>query len=115
MAARAAARRVHELFVSKLPWTAGANEIREHFAQFGPVRACRVTFDQNTGFSKGFAFVTYQSEEAVKRALQMDSHQIDGQKIAVYKRQGSSTSGVSAVNRLQISDVFNHDSDSETA
>ncbi|XP_022087594.1 SRA stem-loop-interacting RNA-binding protein, mitochondrial-like [Acanthaster planci] len=108
MAARGAARRVHEIFVSRLPWTAGTNEVRDYFAQFGIIRACRMNYDSKTGFSKGFAFVSFSSEHDLEKVLQKEQHVIDGQKVGVQRRQTEASVG-----RLQISEVFNPDSDSD--
>ncbi|XP_038072698.1 SRA stem-loop-interacting RNA-binding protein, mitochondrial-like [Patiria miniata] len=108
MAARGAIRKVHEIFVSRLPWTAGTTELRDYFAQFGTIRTCRLNYDQKTGFSKGFAFVAFQSEDGVEKVLQQDQHVIDGQKVGVQRRQVEA-----AVSRLQISDVFSLDNDAD--
>ncbi|XP_066483939.1 SRA stem-loop-interacting RNA-binding protein, mitochondrial [Tiliqua scincoides] len=83
MAARLTSRRLFEVFVARLPWTVSANEIREHFAQFGSVKKCLLPFDKETGFHKGFCWVGFSTEEGLKNALQKDSHILEGVKLDV--------------------------------
>ncbi|KAL1790251.1 SRA stem-loop-interacting RNA-binding protein, mitochondrial [Sigmodon hispidus] len=73
----------HVAFVRKIPWTASANELREHFAQFGHVKKCNVLFDRETGFHRGIGWVQFSSKEELQNALQQDNHIVDGVKIYV--------------------------------
>ncbi|XP_063966746.1 SRA stem-loop-interacting RNA-binding protein, mitochondrial-like isoform X1 [Lytechinus pictus] len=75
-----ASRKGFEVFVSKLPWTVGVQELRTYFSQFGPVRNCRIAFDDSTGFSKGFGFVSFSNTSGIQSALNKDQHILDGQK-----------------------------------
>ncbi|XP_063966747.1 SRA stem-loop-interacting RNA-binding protein, mitochondrial-like isoform X2 [Lytechinus pictus] len=97
-----ASRKGFEVFVSKLPWTVGVQELRTYFSQFGPVRNCRIAFDDSTGFSKGFGFVSFSNTSGIQSALNKDQHILDGQKVNVQAKQSSSP----AVKKLQISDVM---------
>ncbi|XP_063958787.1 SRA stem-loop-interacting RNA-binding protein, mitochondrial-like [Lytechinus pictus] len=97
-----ASRKGFEVFVSKLPWTVGVQEMRTYFSQFGPVRNCRIAFDDSTGFSKGFGFVSFSNTSGIQSALNKDQHILDGQKVNVQAKQSSSP----AVKKLQISDVM---------
>ena len=36
-----------------VPYDADEADLKEHFAQFGPVRYCRTVFDPETGMSRG--------------------------------------------------------------
>ncbi|XP_048340977.1 SRA stem-loop-interacting RNA-binding protein, mitochondrial [Sphaerodactylus townsendi] len=83
MAAGGAPRRVFELFVARVPWTASANEVREYFSQFGTVRKCILPFERETGFHKGISWVGFSSEESLRNALQKESHILEGVKIDV--------------------------------
>ncbi|XP_041467972.1 SRA stem-loop-interacting RNA-binding protein, mitochondrial-like [Lytechinus variegatus] len=97
-----ASRKGFEVFVSKLPWTVGVQELRSYFSQFGSVRNCRIAFDDSTGFSKGFGFVSFSNTSGIQSALNKDQHILDGQKVNVQAKQSSSP----AVKKLQISDVM---------
>ncbi|XP_010643887.1 SRA stem-loop-interacting RNA-binding protein, mitochondrial [Fukomys damarensis] len=70
-------------FVRKIPWTAGHNELREHFVQFGHIRKCILPFDKETGFHTGMGWIYFSSEEELQNALQHENHVIDGVKVHV--------------------------------
>lgn len=59
------------LFVGNLPYNATEADLREHFAEVGPVAGVWVATDRETGRPRGFAFVEYEdraaAEEAVRR------------------------------------------------
>ncbi|XP_030854197.1 SRA stem-loop-interacting RNA-binding protein, mitochondrial-like [Strongylocentrotus purpuratus] len=97
-----AARKGLEVFVSRLPWTIGIQELRSYFTQFGPVRNCRIAFDDSTGFSKGFGFVSFGNTSGMQSALKREQHLLDGHKVNVQAKQSTSP----AVKKLQISEVM---------
>ena len=80
-------------FVRKIPWTAAASELREHFAQFGHVRRCTVPFDKETGFHRGMGWVQFSSQEELQNALQQEHHIIDGVKIHVQAQRAKALHG----------------------
>ncbi|XP_006206178.1 SRA stem-loop-interacting RNA-binding protein, mitochondrial [Vicugna pacos] len=80
-------------FVRKIPWTAGSNELREHFAQFGHIRKCSVPFDRETGFHRGMGWVHFSSSEELQNALQQENHVIDGVKLHVQAQKPKALQG----------------------
>ncbi|XP_043840121.1 SRA stem-loop-interacting RNA-binding protein, mitochondrial [Dromiciops gliroides] len=82
-----AVRHLATIFVNRIPWTAAANEIKEHFSQFGTVKRCFLPFEKETGFHKGFCWVGFSSEEELQRALHQESHVIDGVKVYVHRQK----------------------------
>ncbi|XP_072166246.1 SRA stem-loop-interacting RNA-binding protein, mitochondrial-like [Diadema setosum] len=101
-----AAKKSLEVFVSRLPWTVGAQELREHFSRFGAVKNCRVAFDYSTGFSKGFGFVVFGNPNGLQNALKHEEHRLDGQQINIQAKQKSPD----AARKLQIADIIENDS-----
>ncbi|KAM6462186.1 SRA stem-loop-interacting RNA-binding protein, mitochondrial isoform 1-T1 [Liasis olivaceus] len=85
MAMRGVSRRVFEVFVRRIPWNVEENELREYFAQFGPVKKCILPFNVETGFHKGFGWIGFATEEGRSNALLKD-HIFDGRQLEV-KRQ----------------------------
>ncbi|XP_006990383.2 SRA stem-loop-interacting RNA-binding protein, mitochondrial [Peromyscus maniculatus bairdii] len=73
----------HIAFIRKIPWTAAASELREHFAQFGQIKRCNIPFDKETGFHRGMGWVQFSSREELQSALQQENHIIDGVKVHV--------------------------------
>ncbi|CAG0887989.1 unnamed protein product [Cyprideis torosa] len=74
-----AARRMgNRIFVGNLPWTIGSAELRDYFSQFGQVVHTQVLFDKQTGLSRGFGFVGFQSQESMNKALDRNPHFLEG-------------------------------------
>jgi len=72
------------LFVGNLPWSVDSATLGEVFEDHGKVQECTVMFDRNTGRSRGFAFVTFEtmeSAEAAKAAL--DGAEVGGRNLRV--------------------------------
>lgn len=76
-------RQLNKLFVGNLPWTVSHNELKKYFSEFGQIMNATVMFDKNTGLSKGFGFVTFQSKDAVDKVFNTESHLLEGHKINV--------------------------------
>lgn len=73
-----------KLYVGNLPWSATSDTLREMFAQFGNVVDATVITDRMSGRSKGFGFVTFETEESANQAITaMHEKEIEGRKIVV--------------------------------
>lgn len=44
-----------------------AEELRDHFGNFGEIESINVKTDPNTGRSRGFAFIVFKSAEAIEK------------------------------------------------
>lgn len=58
-----------KLLVRKLSRSTTEQEIRTLFAEHGSVQQCNLVLDQETGLSKGFAFVEMPEEQEAKAAI----------------------------------------------
>ena len=76
-----------KLFVGGLPQDAKDPEIREYFSTFGEVDTITLKTDQNTGRSRGFAFVVFKTVEGVEAAVAEQNHMVKNKKVAVKKAQ----------------------------
>ncbi|XP_011488442.2 SRA stem-loop-interacting RNA-binding protein, mitochondrial [Oryzias latipes] len=83
----ASSKKVFELFVSKVPWTAASKEVRDYFGQFGLVKKCLLPFDKETGFHRGFCWIGFTTEEGLNNALQKDPHVLEGAKLQVQRNR----------------------------
>ena len=73
-----------KLFVGGLAWATTAEGLQSAFEKFGPVREAKVIMDRDTGRSRGFGFVTYDSNDDGDKAMQeMDGAELDGRRIRV--------------------------------
>ena len=52
-----------KLLVRNLSRSTTEQDIRVLFSEFGSVKACNLVLDQETGYSKGFAFVEMPEQE----------------------------------------------------
>lgn len=77
------ASRPKKIFVGGLALTTTQESLMAFFSTFGAVTDAYVQEDRNTGTSRGFGFVTFESAEAMDKVLKTDDLNLDGQKIAV--------------------------------
>mmetsp|Transcript_888 Transcript_888/g.1763 ORF Transcript_888/g.1763 Transcript_888/m.1763 type:complete len:295 (-) Transcript_888:1215-2099(-) len=72
------------LFVGRLPFSMGEEELKEAFEQYGKVRRCRVVKDILTGESRGYGFVEYESRSDYINAYhRAHRRKVDGQELLV--------------------------------
>jgi len=81
-----------KLFVGGLSWGTDDRQLQEAFSSFGTVTEARVITDRESGRSRGFGFVSFDSEESATSAQSgMDGKELDGRAIRVSyanERQG---------------------------
>mmetsp|Transcript_71166 Transcript_71166/g.154676 ORF Transcript_71166/g.154676 Transcript_71166/m.154676 type:complete len:561 (+) Transcript_71166:69-1751(+) len=59
-----------KLFVGGLPQACDDAALREHFSQYGEVEDATVYMDNSTGRSRGFGYVTFESDGTAEAALE---------------------------------------------
>lgn len=73
-----------KLFIGGLAWGTDEKTLRDAFAGFGEVTDVRIITDRDTGRSRGFGFVSFNSEGEAQAALQeMDGRDLAGRTIRV--------------------------------
>ncbi|WJG10912.1 RNA-binding protein [Aliiglaciecola sp. LCG003] len=73
-----------KILIRNLARTTTEKEIRILFAAFGSVDECTLVLDQDTGGSKGFAFVEMPNQEEATTAIaNLNQNNIAGNKIRV--------------------------------
>lgn len=77
-----------KLFIGGLSWNTDDSSLRAGFESFGAVADAVVIRERETGRSRGFGFVTYESEACADAAVAaMDNQTFDGRSIRVSKAQ----------------------------
>lgn len=71
---------VGKMFIGGLNWETDENRLREYFSSYGTVEEVNVMRDGATGKSRGFAFMTFDSKEAVDKVM-AEKHILDGKLI----------------------------------
>ncbi|KAK9715096.1 hypothetical protein RND81_06G143500 [Saponaria officinalis] len=75
--------RTKKIFVGGLASTVTEGDFKRYFDQFGNITDVVVMYDHNTQRPRGFGFITFDSEEAVERALINNFHELHGKKVEV--------------------------------
>jgi cold-inducible RNA-binding protein len=74
----------NRLYVGNLSYQSTDDSIREAFSAFGEVSDVHVVLDRDTGRSRGFAFVTMESDAAAQKAIgEMNGAMVDGRALRV--------------------------------
>lgn len=77
---------LQRLFVGNLPWTVGHQELKAYFKNFGRVVSANVIFDKQTGCSKGFGFVSYNSLAPLEKIESEQKHMLEGNYLNIQKQ-----------------------------
>lgn len=73
-----------KLYVGGLAWATTDEGLGAAFAPFGKVVSAKVVKDRETGRSRGFGFVEYETEDEAKKAMAaMNNTEVDGRRIRI--------------------------------
>lgn len=73
-----------KLYIGNLSWNTDTDGLRSRFSQFGNVTDAIVMRDRETGRSRGFGFVTFESDADANSAVSaMNGAEVDGRNISV--------------------------------
>jgi cold-inducible RNA-binding protein len=73
-----------KIYVGNLPWSVDDAKLKEMFSEFGNVSEAVVIVNKFNNRSKGFGFVTYDSDEEAQKAIsEMNEKEIEGRKLTV--------------------------------
>jgi cold-inducible RNA-binding protein len=84
-----------KIYVGNLSYGATDDEIQDYFQKYGSIRDVKVITDRDTGRSKGFAFVTFDSADSAQKALEADGKDLNGRnlKVSIAREQQGRTGG----------------------
>lgn len=68
---------IHKVFVKGIPNDLTEQEFKKYFDSFGTLTEAFFMYNQKTNKRRGFGFVSFDSEEAVERALQNRSLKLE--------------------------------------
>jgi RNA recognition motif-containing protein len=71
------------IYVGNLPFTAGEQELKDIFAEYGEVHSAKIVMDRETGRSKGFGFVEMSDSAARKAISELDEAEMNGKTLTV--------------------------------
>jgi RNA recognition motif-containing protein len=73
----------NKLYVGNLPYTIDDAELRDLFSQYGEIDELALIMDRDTGRPKGFAFITFSSQQAAEKALVENGRDVGGRAMRV--------------------------------
>ncbi len=71
------------LYIGNLAYTAVEEDLEQAFEQFGVIEDIKLMRDQETGRSRGFAFITFESEDQATAARALDGTELAGRTLRV--------------------------------
>ncbi|XP_072957213.1 glycine-rich RNA-binding protein GRP2A-like [Typha angustifolia] len=84
----------YRCFVGGLAWATDDRSLEEAFRAFGEVVDSKIINDRETGRSRGFGFVTFANEQAMRDAIEgMNGKNLDGRSITVNEAQSRGGGG----------------------
>ena len=84
-----------KVYVGNLLYATTLESFREHFSQYGEIEDIVIIMDRETGRSRGFGFITYQTEAGAKEAVEaMNGVEFEGKSLTVnFARERESGGG----------------------
>ncbi|CAL1376546.1 unnamed protein product [Linum trigynum] len=80
--------RVKKIFVGGLPPSLTEDELKEYFSFYGGITEYQIMLDHKTGRSRGFGFVTFDSEDSVERIFSEGrNHELGGKEVEIKKAE----------------------------
>ena len=74
-----------KVFLGGLPSNLTETDLRNYFSRFGNVMEVVIMFDQEKKKSRGFGFLSFETEDAVERAVAEHFVNINGKQVLVIR------------------------------
>ncbi|XP_042490857.1 heterogeneous nuclear ribonucleoprotein 1-like [Macadamia integrifolia] len=88
------APKTKKIFVGGIPPSFTEDELMEYFSSYGDIVEHQIMLDHNTGRSRGFGFVTFQSEDTVDDIIsEGKTHELGGKQVEVKKAEPKRSTG----------------------
>ena len=79
------------------------DELSEEFEKYGDIEYCRIVFDQETGRSKGSAFIKFQEKEAAEKCVkEIEAFEQEGKPLSI---DGRNVAVSLAVTRGKVNEI----------
>ena len=73
----------NKIYVGNLSFNTNEEGLNSEFSAYGDITETKIIVDFETGKSRGFAFVTFGSDDAAQASLEKDGQELDGRKLRV--------------------------------
>lgn len=96
------------LYIGNLAYTAVEEDLEQAFESFGVIEDIKLMRDRETDRSRGFAFITFETESEAEAARVMDGREVAGRAIRVNEaHQKQRSQRVPAKKRTKSFNNFN--------
>lgn len=72
-----------KIYVGNLSYNTTESDLENFFSTYGQIESLKLITDRDTGRSKGFAFITFSSNEEGEAAVAANGQELDGRKLNV--------------------------------
>jgi cold-inducible RNA-binding protein len=83
----------NQLFIGNLAFSTTKEDLESAFSVYGPIIEVKIPTDRYTGRVRGFAFVTFENQQAAEKALALDGKELNGRPIRVNVAQEKKEGG----------------------
>ncbi|MAZ44244.1 MAG: RNA-binding protein [Legionellales bacterium] len=74
---------MNKVYVGNIPYNFSQDDLRSAFESCGAITDVHIPMERQTGRPRGFAFVTFESNEAAQAALKLNGQEIGGRAVKV--------------------------------
>ena len=72
------------VYVGQVDYSAAPEELHAHFEGCGTVKRVTILCDKFTGHPKGYAYMEFEDEEAVEKAVELNGSEFKGRQLKVF-------------------------------
>jgi len=83
----------NKLYVGNFPYSVDEDQLRDLFSPYGEIEELALIMDRETGRSKGFAFITFETQQAAEAALEKNGIDLSGRALRVNMAQEKTGGG----------------------
>lgn len=73
----------NKLYVGNFPYSVDEAQLRNLFSAYGDITDVALIMDRETGRPKGFAFITFATQAAAEKALELNGRDLGGRPLKV--------------------------------
>lgn len=73
----------NKLYVGNFPYSVDEAQLRDLFSAYGQISDLAMIMDRETGRPKGFAFITFATQQAAEKALEQNGRDLGGRPLKV--------------------------------
>jgi RNA recognition motif-containing protein len=73
----------NKLYVGNFPYSCTEDQLRAVFSEYGQITDLALIMDRETGRPKGFAFITFATQQSAEKALELNGRDLGGRPLKV--------------------------------